>query len=140
MSHAVENLLESEIQPSFQLILSHSFLGLKMIFYLLVIVVILFIYLWKIKTSKPRNFPPGPPRYPLPGAALTVRPVRLEPHQYFRFTNRGHFLKSPKNAIKINPKKCTPLEPHQYFRACDATACNIIVNFTWKCKIHYSSK
>ena len=43
-----------------------------------------------------------------PGAALTVRPVRLEPHQYFRFTNRGHFFKSPKYAIKNQPKKCTP--------------------------------
>ena len=30
-----------------------------------------------------------------------------------------------KNAIEINPKKCTPLEPHQYFRACAATdACH----------------
>ena len=51
------------------------------------------------------------------GAALTVRPVRLEPHQYFRFTNRGYFFKSP-----IYAKKCPPLEPHQYFRACAATA------------------
>ena len=56
-----------------------------------------------------------------PGATLTVRPVRLEPPQYFWFTNRGHFLKSPKYAIKIDPKKSTPLEPHQYFRAYDAT-------------------
>ena len=55
------------------------------------------------------------------GAALTVRPVKLEPHQYLRFTNRGHFLKSPKNAIKINQKKYTPLQPHQYFTACAAT-------------------
>ena len=55
------------------------------------------------------------------GATQTVRPVRLEPPQYFRFTLRGHFLKCPKNAIKINPKKCTPLEPHQYFKACVAT-------------------
>ena len=55
------------------------------------------------------------------GATQTVRPVRLEPPQYFRFTNRDHFSKSPKYALKINPKKCTPLEPHQYFRACVAT-------------------
>ena len=55
------------------------------------------------------------------GAALTVRPVKLEPHQYLRFTNRDHFLKSPKNAVKINPKNMYPLEPHQYFRACAAT-------------------
>ena len=56
------------------------------------------------------------------GAALTVRPVRLEPPQYFRFTNRVHFFKSPKYAIKINSKKYTPLEPDQYFRACAAIA------------------
>ena len=56
------------------------------------------------------------------GAALTMRPVRLEPHQLLRFTNRDHFPKSPKYAIKINPKKYTPLEPHQNFRACAATA------------------
>ena len=55
------------------------------------------------------------------GPALTMRPVRLEPHQYFRFTNRGHFFKSPKNAIKSNQKKYTPLEPHHYFRVCAAT-------------------
>ena len=55
------------------------------------------------------------------GASLTVRPERLEPPQYFRFTNRGRFLKSPKYAIKDWPKKSTPLEPHQSFRACDAT-------------------
>ena len=35
--------------------------------------------------------------------ALTVRPVRLEPHQYFWFTIRGHFSKSPKYALKMNP-------------------------------------
>ena len=57
-----------------------------------------------------------------PGAALTVRPVRLEPHHFLRFTNRGHFPKSPKHAIKINPKKYTPPEPHHFFRACAATA------------------
>ena len=51
-----------------------------------------------------------------------MRPVRLEPHHFLRFTNRDHFLKSPKSAIKINPKKYTPLEPHQNFRACAATA------------------
>ena len=56
------------------------------------------------------------------GASLTVRPVRLEPPQYFRFTNRGRFLRSLKYAIKDWTKKSTPLEPHQYFRACDATA------------------
>ena len=55
------------------------------------------------------------------GATLTVRPVRLEPPQYFRFTNRGRSLKSPKYAIKNQLKKGTPLESHQYFRACDAT-------------------
>ena len=55
------------------------------------------------------------------GAALTVRPVRLEPHQYFGFTNRGHFFKSPKYAIKINPKNVPPFEPHQYFMGCAAT-------------------
>ena len=60
--------------------------------------------------------------YSIPLATLTVRPVRLEPPQYFWFPNRGHFLKSTKYAIKINPKKSTPLEPHQYFRACVATA------------------
>ena len=43
------------------------------------------------------------------GAALTVRPVRLEPHQYLRFTYRGHFLKSPKNATKINQKNIPSL-------------------------------
>ena len=64
------------------------------------------------------------------GAALTVRPVRLEPHQYFWFTNRGQFLTSPKNAIKINPKKCTPLEPHQYLRPCAATVLYISLSPT----------
>ena len=44
-----------------------------------------------------------------PGAALTVRPVRLEPPQYLRFTYRDHFLKSPKSAIKINQKNVLPL-------------------------------
>ena len=38
----------------------------------------------------------------------SVRSVWLEPNQYFWFTNRGQFLKSPENAIKINPKKCPP--------------------------------
>ena len=42
------------------------------------------------------------------GAALTVRPVRLEPHQYFWFAIRGQFSKSPKYAIKMIPKKMYP--------------------------------
>ena len=45
-----------------------------------------------------------------------MRPVRLEPHHFLRFTNRGHSSKSPKNAIKINPP-----EPHHFFRACAGT-------------------
>ena len=57
-----------------------------------------------------------------------MRPMRLEPHHFLRFTNRDHFLKSPKSAIKINPKKYTPLEPHQNFRACAATGqINILI-------------
>ena len=47
--------------------------------------------------------------------------MRLEPHHFLRFTNRDHFLKSPKNAIKTNPKKYTPPEPHHFFRPCAAT-------------------
>ena len=56
------------------------------------------------------------------GAALTMRPVRLEPHHFLRFTIRDHFLKSPKYAIKINAKKIYPPEPHQNFKGCAATA------------------
>ena len=50
-----------------------------------------------------------------------MRPVRLEPHHFLRFTIRDHFLKSPKYAIKINAKKIYPPEPHQNFKACAAT-------------------
>ena len=51
------------------------------------------------------------------GVALTVRPVRLEPPQYLRFTNRDHFLKLPKYAKKINPKKCTPPRASPIFQS-----------------------
>ena len=43
------------------------------------------------------------------GASLTVRPVRLKPLQYYRFTNIGRFLKSPKyEKKKLAQKKYPP--------------------------------
>ena len=45
--------------------------------YLLLILLGFLIYYWKTRTSKPANFPPGPPRYPLIGSASYITP----PHQ-----------------------------------------------------------
>ena len=43
----------------------------------------LMIYLWKIKTSKPSKFPPGPPRYPIIGSVPFITPPNQSPNIFW---------------------------------------------------------
>ena len=45
-----------------------------MTIYLISFLLGIIIYYWKSRTSKPKNFPPGPPRYPLVGSASLITP------------------------------------------------------------------
>lgn len=40
-------------------------------------------YFWKCKTSKPKSFPPGPPRYPILGSAMFLQNPKTKKPELF---------------------------------------------------------
>lgn len=51
---------------------------------LLAVFVVLLVYFWVCKTSKPKRFPPGPRRYPVIGSVLDmVPPNAIKPELFF---------------------------------------------------------